>query len=240
MRTLPQRAPIRLIRQVIERAGANDVGTLSAALTYQTLLSLIPVVLLAASIVGFVFADQPERAAHWIDTIAGAIPGLEEAIGKNIDALVDARLQAGVIAVAALAWTGSAMAGTGSHALARIFSLPERRWYLKRIRSLLELLVLGAAALAAMVLTSLLPAGTGPVLGLVGLLAGLAVDVAVFLLVYLLLTPPGGPSARGHLPGAIIGLVAIVSLASRAFLYGAEFSAVRGLSRPTAATTARS
>lgn len=273
MRTLPQRAPVLLIRRVIEKGGADDLGTLGAALTYQTLLSLIPVVLLAASIIGFVFADDPEKAAQWIDTIAGSIPGLEEAIGQNIEALVNARLQAGLIAVLALVWTGSAMAATGSHALARIFGVPERTWYLKRLRSLLELLVLGAAALAALAFTSLLPAGSSAWLAVVGLAVGLAIDVAVFWLVYVLLTPPGGPQAVGHLPGAflmaivwtllklaggwyvalvvtrasavygaigaVIGLVAIVSIAARSFLYGAELSAVRALSLP-AAPTARS
>jgi membrane protein len=274
MRTLPQWAPVRLVRRVLDKAGADDVGTLGSALTYQTLLSLIPVVLLAASIVGFLFADDPERAERWTDAIASAVPGLEEAIGRSIESLVNARLQAGVIAVAALAWTGSAMAGTGSHGLARIFGTAERPWHLKRLRSLLELLVLGAAALGAIALTSFLPAGTGAGLGLLGLALGLVVDLGMFLLVYVVLTPPGGPPARGHLPGAllmtfvwtalkllgawyvafvvtrasaiygtigaVIGLLAILSIAARSFLYGAVLSAVTGLRRPPGGSTERS
>lgn len=274
MRTLPQRAPVRLIRRVLDKAGGDDVGTLGSALTYQTLLSLIPIVLLATSIVGFLFADDPARAERWTDAIAGAVPGLEEAIGRSIESLVDARLQAGLIAVAALAWTGSAMAATGSHALARIFGVPERPWHLKRLRSLLELLVLGTAALLAIALTSLLSAGSTPLLGVIGLALGLAVDLGMFLLVYVVLTPPGGPAARGHLPGALlmtvvwtvvkllgawyvafvvtrasaiygaigalIGLLAVLSVAARAFLYGGVVSAVTGLSRRREGSTARS
>lgn len=274
MRTLPQRAPVRLIRRVIEKSGADDVGTLGAALTYQTLLSLIPIVLLAASVVGFVFDGDATRTQRWIEAIAGAVPGLEDAVGRSIEALVDARLQAGLIAVATLVWTGSAMAGTGSHALARIFGVSERRWHVKRLRSLLELLVLGTAALVAIALTSFLPAGSGALLSIGALAIGFAVDLAMFLLVYVVLTPPGGPPIRGHLPGAmlvtltwtalklaggwyvrivvirasaiygtigaLIGLIAILSLAARAFLFGAELSAVLGLSRRREAPTGRS
>jgi membrane protein len=274
MRTLPQRAPVRLIRRVIEKGGQDDLGTLGAALTYQTLISLIPIVLLAASIVGFIFADDPEKAARWIDTIAASVPGLEEAVGRSLQSLVNARLEAGVIAVLLLAWTGSAMAGSGSHALARICELPERVWYVKRLRSLLELLILGAAALGALVLTSVLPTGTGTALGLLAVAVALVIDVLVFWLVYVILTPPGGPPALDHLPGAIvmalvwtvlkllgawyvqlvvtkasavygaigavIGLVAIVSIAAKAFLYGAELSMVRRELNPRGGPTARS
>lgn len=273
MRTLPQRAPVRLVLRVIGKAGADDVGTLAAALTYQTLLSLIPIVLLGASAIGYLFEGDPVRTAHWISVIAGSVPGLEQAVGRSIDAMVSARLEAGVIAIAALAWTGSAMAGTGSHALARIFGVPERRWQVKRLRSLLELAILGSVALLTIGLTAVLPAGSTALLGLLATMLAFAIDLGMFLLVYVVLTPPGGPGARGHLPGtfvmaiawtllklaggwyvavvvvhasavygaigAAVGLVTIISLAARAFLFGAELSSVRSLNR-TARSTARS
>ena len=57
MRTLPQGRVIRLIRRIGARGAAIDAGTQSAALTYQALLSLIPLVIFAGAVLGFVFAE---------------------------------------------------------------------------------------------------------------------------------------------------------------------------------------
>ena len=256
MRTLPQRGPIPLIRAVITRAGDRDAGTLAAALTYQALLSIVPVVLLAGAVVGFVFADDPERAARWVREITATIPGLEEILGTNVQALIDARVQAGLIALAVLAWTGSSLAGRAAHALAKMFGLVERPWYGKRLWALLELVVLGVAVLAGIGLTALTATGAGPL----PFVAAATLDLVLALLLYVVLTPRGGPSWRGHLPGAIaftvawvllktfgawyvdvvvtrasaiygtiaavFGLLAILSIASSAFVHGAALSAV--------------
>lgn len=260
MRTLPQSRWFRLAREILEKAGRDDVSVLAAAGTYQMLLSLVPIVLLAASIVGFIFQDDPEKAARWIEEIAGAIPGLDEVIGNSLQAMVEARLQAGLIGLVVLAWTGSALAGLGTHSLARIFDVPERPWYRKRPTALLQLGILGVTAGAAIVLTTVLPIGVGGASGVVGVLFAMAIDVAVFTAAYSVLSPPGGPPWRGHLPGAVMmavawtvlkligawytryviaratavygaigavfGVIAILSLASHAFLWGAELSSV--------------
>jgi uncharacterized BrkB/YihY/UPF0761 family membrane protein len=220
------------------------------------LLSAIPLVLLAGSILGMIFAGEPERVDRALDAITGAVPGLEEVVGRSLDALIEERVQAGIIAVVALAWTGSALAARSGHALARIFGLTERRWYRKRLWALLEIMILGALALTGIWLTTLTSVGAGPL----PWIAGLALDLGVALVGYRLLTPPGGPSLREHLPGAValaitwtalktfgswyaevvvtraaavygaiaavIGLLAILSIAAHAFVYGAEFTAI--------------
>jgi uncharacterized BrkB/YihY/UPF0761 family membrane protein len=256
MRTLPQRRPLPLIRAVLDRGGRADAGTLAAALTYQGLLSGPPLLLLGGAIVGFVFADDPARVDRWLETVSGSLPGLEGLLGDNVRALIDARLQAGLVALAALVWTGSSLAGRAAHAMAKIFGLVERPWYRSRLWALLEVAVLGTAALAGVWLTALTSAGAGPL----PWLAAVLLDLAFALLAYAALTPPGGPTIRGHLPGAIalastwtvlklaggwytevvvarasavygtvaaiVGLLAIVSIAANAFVYGAALSAV--------------
>jgi uncharacterized BrkB/YihY/UPF0761 family membrane protein len=255
MRTLPQRGPLPLIRGVLERGGRNDAGTLAAALTYQGLLSSVPLLLFAGSVVGAIFADDPARAERWLAQITDAVPGLEEVLGRNLEALIEGRVQAGIIALAALLWTGSSLAGRSAHALAKIFELPERQWYRKRLWALLEITILGATALVGVGLTLLTSAGAGPL----PWIGGLALDLGLALAGYVILTPPGGPSITGHLPGAVllaltwtvlktggvwymsevvarasavygaiaalIGLLALVSIAANAFVYGAALSA---------------
>jgi len=256
MRTLPQRGPISLIRRIGDRAGRHDLGTLAAALTYQALLSTVPLLLLASALVGFIFANDPAKAQRWLDRIAEVIPGLEQVVGKGFDALVQGRVEAGIIAIAALVWTGSSLAARTAHALAKVFELPERPWYGKRVWAFIELGLVGSVALVAMVLTALTSAGAGPL----PWLGAMVLDVGVALVAYRVFTPPGGPELRAHLPGAIlfaaawtalklaggwyvevvvaratavygaiaaiIGVLAILSLAANAFVYGAELSAV--------------
>jgi membrane protein len=255
MRTLPQRAPIAFVREVLDRAGRHDAGTQAAALSYQGLLSTVPLILLGAAILGFVFAGDPTIAQRFIDHVEETIPGLEQLVGRNLEALVEARVEAGLIAVGALAWTGSSLAGRAAHSVARAFELPTTRWYERRLRSLAALAIIGAAALAGMWLTALTSAGGGPIPWIVGA----AVDVGVALLAYRTLSPPGGPALAAHVPGAlvlagtwtalkllggwyvgvvvaratavygtlaaIVGFLAAASIAAYAFVYGAELSA---------------
>jgi membrane protein len=256
MRTLPQWAPVRLARRVLARGSAIDAGTQAAALTYQALLSVIPLVILAGAVIGFVFAGDPARADELTEDVASAIPGLEEVVGRSIDALVDARVSAGLIALAALVWTASSLAGRSAHVIERAFELPDRSWVRKRLTSLLEIVVVGSITLGALTLTSF----AARVGGIAATAVGLLMDVVAALLVYVVFTPHGGPGWRAHLPGAavlglaftvltiagewyvrlivgratavygtvaaIIGLLAILSIACQAFVYGALLSAV--------------
>jgi uncharacterized BrkB/YihY/UPF0761 family membrane protein len=215
----------------------------------------VPLVLLAGAVLGFVFAGDPSAASRWLSRVAEVIPGLEQVTGQSFDALVQGRVQAGIIGVAALAWTGSSLAGRAAHTLARVFELPERPWYRKRLWALAELAVVGAASLVGIGLTALTSTGGGPL----PWIGAAVLDLVVALLAYRILTPPGGPSLRAHLPGAlllaggwtalklaggwyvevvvarataiygtiaaIVGLLAIFSLAANAFVYGAELTA---------------
>ncbi|MEX0985572.1 MAG: YhjD/YihY/BrkB family envelope integrity protein [Actinomycetota bacterium] len=256
MRTLPQRGPIPLTREVLERAGRHDAGTLAAALTYQGLLSSVPLLVLAGAAIGFAAAGDPAMADRWLAEIARIVPGTEAVVGRSLEALVDGRVQAGAIALAALVWTGSSLAGRAAHTMARVFELPERTWYRKRLRALAEFVILGTAGLVGIALTALTSAGAGPL----PWLGAVVLDLALAVLTYRVLTPPGGPAVRGHLPGAvvlaaawtllklgggwyvgvvvaratavygtiaaIVGLLAILAIAANAFIYGAELSAV--------------
>jgi membrane protein len=260
MRTLPQTRPVRLFRAVLDRGGDDDVGTHASALTYHALLSVIPVVLLAAAVVGFVFAAEPERQQQLTEAVAQAIPGLSDVVGRNIESLVQARVQAGILALAVLVWRGSALAVAGARALGRIFRIRPRSLIERRLRALAQLGVLGLATLLAVGLASV-PATVGGAAAIaIGAAASLVIDIALFFLVYAMVTPPGGPPRRSHLPGAIVmgiswtalklaggwyvrfvvaraaavygaigavfGLLAVLSIASHAFVYGAELSAV--------------
>jgi uncharacterized BrkB/YihY/UPF0761 family membrane protein len=256
MRTLPQWSIVRLIRRLGDRGTAIDAGTQAAALTYQLMLSLIPLVIFAGAVFGFVFAGDEDKADYWTQQVADAVPGLEEVVGRNIQTLVDARVSAGLLAVLLLLWTGSSLAGRCTHVIVRAFAMEDRSWIRRRVLALLEIVLVGGIALAGIVITSLTSADASAI----GVAVGVAVLFGASLMAYVVFTPGGGPGWRQHVPGAgllcvagglltvlgglyvqqvvgratavygavaaFIGLIAVLSLAANAFVYGAVLSAV--------------
>ena len=150
--------------------------------------------------------------------------------------------------------------------LARIFRTERRGVVKRRLRALSAVAVLGSCGLASAALTVVATApGRGPVLGVLGVIAGAAADFVFFTIAYRELTP-GEPPIRDHIPGAlamtvswtvlkiagswfaalavsrtsalygtagaVFGVLAVLLLGSRSFLYGAELSAVVREDRP--------
>lgn len=259
---LPARARevpgLELAIAVAERAGRDAVGILAAALTYSLFLSLFPLLLFGLSALGFVLSDPVEQA-RWADRLAEAFPGLGPFLGRNLRALVQGRTRAGALALAGLLWTSVGAAEAARSVLARVFRRrASGNVLLQKVRSAVSLGLVGLVALASTMATALLSAAAGPLRPL-GYAGTLAVDTALFLLVYRSLTPGPGPSLRDLLPAALVmgggwtalkvagawyalrvvarasavygafaaalGILAVLHVATRIFIYGAEVAA---------------
>ncbi len=205
MGTLTQRRLVRVFRAARERFRADDLGTQASAWAYTAYLSLFPLMLLALSVAGYVFAGRTEEELR---DLFETLPGIGPLLERYLDGIVVAREGLGLIALGGVAWAATGLAGRTASALARIFRTPDPGLVRRRLRALVSMLVLGALILGALVLSSLV-AGidlSGPLgnFGRVASFLGVAVlELAFFLLSYRLLTPEGGPAARDHLPGAI-------------------------------------
>jgi membrane protein len=204
--TLAQSRLVRRLLAARERFRADDLGTMAAALAFQAFLSLFPTLLLALSVAGFLLAGDP---ADWLRRFFDAMPGVGPLLGENLDAIVKARGGLGLVALAGVAWAASGLTGRASDALARIFRLQGRNLVRRRVRSLLALLVLGAALLAALLASGTIAAvraeGWWEVpLRVLTLAAVAGLEFVFFLGTYAALTPSGGPPVRAHLPGAIV------------------------------------
>ena len=241
-RTLTQSRLGRRLLAALERFKADDLGTMAAALAFQAFLSLFPLMLLALSVAGFLLADDP---AEWLRRFFDAVPGIGPLVERDLDAVVGARGGLGLIALAGVAWAASGLTGRASDALGRIFRVPGRNVVRRRARSLVAMLVLGAALFAALVASGAIAAihAEGwwwlPVRALT-LVAIAGLELAFFAGTYAVLTPAGGPTLRDHLPGALlmtagweilklVGGVLVVAVVNRSSaLYGA-IGAVFGL-----------
>ena len=242
MRTLAHAGVLRRLRAARVRFRADDLGTMAAALTYQAFLSLFPLMLLALSVAGFVLSGKP---ADVLEEFYAAIPGIGPLLLQNLDHIVSARASLGLIALLGVVWTASGLTSRATAALGRIYRIPDRGIVRRRGRSLLAMLVLGAALIAGLVLSGAIAnleadGWLGTVVRVIAFLGVAALEFAFFWGTYAILTPNGGPPNRAHIPGALLmtlswevmklvgGVLVVRTVAKASLLYG-TIGAVFGL-----------
>jgi YihY family inner membrane protein len=215
---------------------------MSAALAFQAFLSLFPLMLLSLSVAGFLLAGDP---AEWLRRFFDAVPGIGSLLEGNLDAVVEARAGLGLLAMAGVAWAASGLTGRASDALARIFRVPGRSPVRRRLRSIVSMLVLGAALFVALVASGAIATVHAEgwwalAMRVLTLVAVAALELAFFAGTYAVLTPQPGPAVRAHLPGALLmtagwevlklagGLLVVTVVTRSSALYG-TIGAIFGL-----------
>jgi membrane protein len=184
---------------VTQRFSEDGGNNMAAAVAYYGFLSLFPLLLLAMSFIGFVLAGDIQGQVEWVDRLSEGIPGLGQIVGQNIRAVVEARGAVGLIALAGLAWTGAGIVTAAGTALNRIFRVRGYESFLKQTTWRFgTLAVLGLLGILSLVITGSVAAipATGVLtvlLGVAAVLVGLALDFALFMLAYRLLTQRRGP-----------------------------------------------
>ena len=230
-------APLaRLVAPVLavhERARQVAVDQLAAGVAYFAFLALIPVLLLATAIAGFLLDDADAQAAV-VGAVTAALPGLEGAVepGGQLDALlgtlVRRRGQLGLVGAASLLWVAVRLSASLMAGVELALGTTRSKGLGARSRQLAALGALGVvmlAGLAATGLTSgllggLLPFLPGPVLSVTTFAVGAVFDLLLFVVAYTVLSPHPW---RVHLPGAILGAVGWTALK----VFGATYVGIR-------------
>jgi membrane protein len=199
------------VRAIVGRYEHDDLATHAGALTYGAFLSLPPLLLLAASAIGFAIRE-PARQEQVINSLLDLIPGLEAVGASLVDSLVSGRVAVGLIAIPGVLWAASGFVARLRHALGVIFGTPWSGLITGRLRGMLVSLPLFAGLLVVLALPGSVSGlvGTGIASVLVGVLTYLAVlvgGIAFFVLVFRFLTPRCPLSWRDHLPGAVTATV---------------------------------
>lgn len=201
-----------------------QADTLAAAVTYYAFLALFPVVLLLASIAGFVLAGDPLLQLQLVDAIREAVPGDTGAqLAASVLDAIDARRTTGVIGL-----VGFLLVGIGAVDKLRVGmdiiwrGEPDQPDFVQdRLKDILVLLGLAGAGILSIALTTGTTAAATWLFDLLGidqvpgfflltavLGIGLALvgDTLVFL--WVLKGVPNTPHrARMLLPGAVFGAV---------------------------------
>lgn len=181
---------------VNRRFGADSGGFMAAAITYQAFLSLFPLLLLGASILGFILAGNPDLHGRAVRSISESLPGIGTLVAENLESVEASRSAAGIVGLGGLLWTGIGVAEGTSFALSRVWRVePERSTVRKKVRALASVITLGVIGLvgiaATIGVTAIDVSGAAAVaLGAGGVILGLGIDLVLFIAAYRLLGPP--------------------------------------------------
>jgi membrane protein len=202
-----------------------DSAITAAAIAYFAIFSLFPLTLLSIAIASFGLGSLMDQ--HLIvQRLEFIAPALGQLLGKNIDEIIRARGPVTSVALVGLIWSASTIFYTLNQTLSKIWSYKRSRPVWKR-RGLAILFVLSfvgptlflvsfAGSLIANLRTwlpeQIVPIGNG-----ISFVVTILIDVALFMVLYLLL-PHGASTWREILPGAI-GAGLLWELAKKTFLF---------------------
>jgi membrane protein len=227
----------------------------AAAITYFSVLSLFPLLMIAFGVAGFVLAGNPQLLSELKDGITSAAPaGLGETLNDVVDQAIESRGTVGVIGLLAAAYSGLGWMGNLRDALTAQWGQEKQKrpFFSTMLSDLLSLLGLGIALAVSFGLTA---AGSGLgrlLLRLVGLdddawarallvLATVVLSLAANWLVFVWVIsrlPRERVSARSAMRGALIAAIGFEVLKQVATVYlesvassptGALFGPIIGL-----------
>lgn len=228
-------------KRAFQRFQRDEMTQRAGALTYYSLLSLFPALLVGVAVLG-VFGQQGlvsdaagylKEAGAPADTVNAVTSALESAQAQRGQALT-----ALVIGLATALYGASGAFGSAGAALNRVWRVEEGRGFVKhKLNNLLWTLVLMVLVLVTFVLVFLGGGLAGDVLGLIGLgdtaaaiwrvarwPAALVSATLTYAVVYYAAPNVDIRHWRWITPGAVVGVIAWIVASALFFLYVANFS----------------
>jgi membrane protein len=195
---------------VVKKFGEDRASNLAALVAYYAFFSLFPLLLALVSVLGFVLDGDPSLQDDVVDTALGRIPVIGMQLRDDVHPLTGSGIALAVGVVGAL-WAGLRVTGALGRAFAEIWDVPrvEQPSGLRSRGRGLAVLVILAALLVAAAVPAGVAAGGGvdaAVVRSAAVIASLAVNGAVFLAIFALLTP-GPRQIRALLPGVALAAV---------------------------------
>jgi membrane protein len=200
-------------------------GITAAAIAYYALFSLFPLTLLSIAIASFSLGPAMEQQLV-IQKLEFIAPALGQLLGPNIDEIIRARGPVTAVALVGLLWSASTVFYTLTLTLNEMWGITRRRpvWKRRGLAILFVLIFVGPALFLASFagsmlsnLRSWLPDQITPIGDGLSLALAILLDVAAFMLLYMLL-PHGAATWREILPGAVAAGF-LWELAKKAFLF---------------------
>lgn len=202
---------VREIQAVTTVVGDASGGLLAAGLAFNALFAIIPALLFAVGILGFLIGD-PARAEEIVKSLVARVPAIAAFASAILEQLIAGRGAFSIVGLIGFVWGASGFYGSLDEAMRRLLPGGAPRGVIdQRIRGVVAVFALVGAAIAAVLATSLvslldavllLPAGFDVVR-----LLGIALTIPIFVIVVLvtyLIVPVAAPGARAALPPALL------------------------------------
>jgi membrane protein len=196
---------LRPALDVHRRVGVVGGGPLSSSVALAGFLSLFPLLLVGVAVLGFISAGDVDFPAEVVDQLGLEGQAAEEVLDV-LDAAENSRQAASLVGLIGLAWAGLGVAGALEKAVNATWQATARGMA-SRLVGAMWLAGAGLLFLGSMALGPLLNELPGPAI-IPTLIAGLALDVALFLWMFATLTNVHVPW-RAHVPGALVGGVGL-------------------------------
>ena len=195
--------PVAVIKKFLD----DGVDALGVQVAYWGFFSVFALLLVFASVLGFVFQSDPGVQRQLLDSTLERMPVIGPQISGDIGTLTGNGLALAVGLIGAL-WTGLSVTLAIGNALDRIWAVPhpQRPGFLNsRLRGLLVLAAVGTINVLATIAVGLVTAGEpGTVVTQVlSLLAAAVIDLVLFTASFRLLTA-AEVTTRQVLPGALL------------------------------------
>lgn len=219
---------MRAAKRFSERLGSQ----FAAAITYFSFLALVPILMVAFSVAGFVLNSQPHLLQELQDQIVKQIPGdLSSTIAKALDQAVKARFTIGIIGLVIALYSGIGWMGNVRQAVQAQWrpdfdddqEIANSSFIANLVKNLWMLVGLGLALVISLALSSVGNALADqilkwlgladvtwlhPLIVVVSLVLAIAADVLIFMWIYSVLPPEGMKAPRGALVrGSLIAAV---------------------------------
>lgn len=201
-----------------------DSSITAAAIAYFALFSVFPITLLSISIASFTLGPLMDQQVI-LQRLEFIAPALGQLLGRNIDQIIRTRGPVTGVALVGLLWSASTSFYALNQTLNGIWGHKRRRpvWKRRGLAILFVLTFVGPALFLVSFSSSMianlrtwLPDQIIPIGGGISLGGAILLDVASFMLLYIML-PHGVASWREILPGAIAAGL-LWELAKRSFL----------------------
>src|SRR6266540_941513 len=206
----------RLPWAVVQTFSRAQGALLSGSMAYYTFLSLVPLLMLAAFVIGTLARSDAQVSNTVSSAVAQLLPGVQ---GRDVvNQLIGARVAFGIFGLVSVAYAGSGFVGSMTACMNRMWNVETGRNPLsQKAFNVLIVMLLSTVLLGSVVLTFWIGYAARAVFG------SEAGPLVLLLLLYRLL-PARRHSWLSQVPGALVGAIG-VDLLKRAFALWTERSA---------------
>ena len=157
--TQQRHTPAAFVVGVVKKFGDDNGGALVSNLAYSAFVSLFPLVLILATIVGLIAsADKSFRTSAIKNAATGQIPLIGSQLNSQVGQLHRASVIGLIVGLLFLIWGVTGLAQAGLFTMAQVWNLPgpARPGYVQRLgRAMLFLCLLGGGVIVTTGLSSL-------------------------------------------------------------------------------------